>query len=83
MYGLNLDNDGRVLSAAPIEYAPINAVIVENIPEGNINDYLCVNGVYTYDPIPEPEPEVPDEPAGELSVWDELDGAYQKGVDSV
>lgn len=27
---------------------------------------------------PEPEP-----PAGESSVWDDLDGAYQEGVDSV
>lgn len=41
------------------------------------------NGEYeVYDdglPEPEPEPEVPSED----SVWDELDAAYQEGVDSV
>lgn len=49
---------------------------------------------YIYDPEtgefsapPEPEipeePEEPVEPETELSVWDELDKAYQEGVDSV
>lgn len=43
----------------------------------------CVENGYTYeaDPLPEPEP-IP-EPEEETSVWDELDAAYQEGVDSV
>lgn len=33
--------------------------IVENLPEGNLPDYLYVNGEFVYDPFPEPEqPEV-------------------------
>ena len=34
------------------------------------------------EPIPEPEPE-PVEPEPPLSVWDELDAAYQEGVNDV
>ena len=39
-----------------------------------------IDGEYIYDPLPKPEPA---EPEAELSVWDELDAAYQEGVDSV
>lgn len=61
MYALNLAEDGRILSATYPQYAPADAVIVDSLPEGNIADYLCVNGVYTYDPVPEE----PEEPAGD------------------
>lgn len=54
--------------------------IVDTLPEGNLPDYLYVNGEYIYDPLPKPEPE---EPPTDTSVWDELDAAYQEGVDSV
>ena len=54
--------------------------IVDTIPEGNLPDYLYVNGEYVYDPHPEPEQP---EPIEETTVWDELDTAYQEGVDSV
>ncbi len=38
------------------------------------------NGEVTVEEVPDPEtPDTPDEP----SVWDELDKAYQEGVDSV
>ena len=41
----------------------------------------------TFSPPPEPpEPEEPEEvepPAEELTVWDELDAAYQEGVNSI
>jgi hypothetical protein len=30
-----------------------------------------------------PDPETPDTPTGDDSIWDELDAAYQEGVDSV
>lgn len=54
--------------------------IVEVLPEGDITDYLYINSQYVYDPLPRPEPV---EPTPERSVWDELDAAYQEGVDSV
>lgn len=76
-YALNLAEDGRILSATYPQFAPKGAVLVESLPEGDIHDYLYAYGEYVYDPIPETEPEV------EQSVWDELDAAYQEGVDSI
>lgn len=56
--------------------------IVDTLPEGNLPDYLYINGEYVYDPLPEPvQPEPVPEPSGD-SVWDELDAAYQEGVNS-
>lgn len=54
--------------------------IVDTLPEGNLPDYFYINRKYVYDPRPKQEPV---EPAPELTVWDELDAAYQEGVDSV
>lgn len=54
--------------------------IVEKLPDGNLPDYLYIDGEYVYDPIPKPEQP---EPTEEPTVWDELDAAYQEGVDSV
>lgn len=79
MYALNLAEDGRVLSATYPKYAPADAVIVEALPEGDISDYLYVDGQYVYDPLPEPEQPEP-APSGD-SVWDELDAAYQEGYE--
>lgn len=77
MYALNLAEDGRILSATYPKYAPADAVIVEALPEGDISDYLYVDGQYVYDPLPEPEQPEP-APSGD-SVWDELDAAYTAG----
>lgn len=45
------------------------------------------NGEYTVEDDGVPEPEVPSNPEsnpeGEMLIWDELDAAYQEGVDSV
>ena len=81
-YALNLAEDGRVLSATYPQYAPADAVTVDVLPEGDIYEYRYVDGAFIHDPLPEqPEPETP---AGDNStVWDELDAAYQEGVDSV
>lgn len=59
MYALNLDKDtGHVLSATYPEYAAEDNVIVDALPEGDISDYLYVDGEYIYEPLPEPaEPE--------------------------
>ena len=56
MYALNIDKEaGRVLSATLPKYAPEDAVTVETLPEGDISDYLYIDGKYVYDPLPEPE----------------------------
>lgn len=82
MYALNIDiTDGRILSATYPEYAPDDAVMVDTLPEGDISDYRYVDGAYIYEPLPKPVE--PDEPETESDVWDELDAAYQEGVDSV
>ena len=79
-YGLVLDEDNRIIEAPFQRYAPEYAIIVDELPDGDFHDHLYVNGEYVYDPLPRPEPV---EPEPERSVWDELDAAYQEGVDSV
>jgi hypothetical protein len=54
-YALNLGADGRVLSATYPKYAPADAVQVEELPEGNLHDYIYRDGAFVYDPIPKPE----------------------------
>lgn len=38
--------------------------VVETLPEGDITDYLYVDGKYIYNPLPEPEP-TPTEPTAD------------------
>lgn len=52
MYALNLDENGRVLSACPSEYAAPGQPIVAALPAGNIYDYRYVSGEYIHDPLP-------------------------------
>ena len=54
-YALNLETDGRILSATYEEYASPDAILVDKLPEGNIYEYRYVDGKYVYDPLPEPE----------------------------
>ena len=54
-YALNLAENSRILSATYPQYATTTAVIVESLPEGNISDYLYINGEFVYDPIPSSE----------------------------
>lgn len=76
-YALNLAEDGRILSATFEKYAPVDAILVDTLPEGDLSAYRYVDGAYVYDPLPKPEePEVPEQ---ESSVWDELDAAYTAG----
>lgn len=49
-YSLNLSADNRILSATFAKFAP-NGVLVDSLPEGNISDYLYVDGEYVYEPI--------------------------------
>lgn len=56
MYALNLDKEtGRILSATLAEYAPADAVLVSVLPDGNIPDYLYLDGAYIYSPLPKPD----------------------------
>ena len=56
MFALNIDQEtGRILSATYPQYAPADGVIVDALPEGDVSDYLYVDGVYVYAPLPEPE----------------------------
>lgn len=79
-YGLVLDENNRIIDVPVQRYAPADAIIVEELPDGDFHDYLYVNGEYVYDPLPRPEPV---EPATEPTVWDELDAAYQNGINSI
>lgn len=56
-YALNLSNENRILSATFAKYAPKDAILVDKLPDGNIADYLYVDGEYVYEPIPVVEPE--------------------------
>lgn len=79
-YGLILDENNRIIDAPVQRYAPADVIIVDKLPDGDFRDYLYIDGEYVYDPLPRPEPV---EPTPEPTVWDELDAAYQEGVDSV
>ena len=54
-YALNLAEDGRILSVTLAKYAPSDAVTVDELPEGNVANYLYVDSEYIHDPLPEPE----------------------------
>ena len=54
-YALNLAKDNRILSVTFEKYAPDDAVVVKELPEGNVADYRW-EGEYIYDPIPVEEP---------------------------
>lgn len=54
-YALNLAEDGRILSATFVDYAPADAVLVDVLPDGDISEYRYVNGEYVHEPLPKPE----------------------------
>ena len=56
-YALNLGADGRVLSATYPKYAPADAVQVEELPEGNLADYIWRDGAFVHEPLPKQEQE--------------------------
>ena len=64
MYALNIDTDGRILSACVCLEGFKYTNIVETLPEGDISNYKYINGEYVYDPLPEPEP-TPTEPTAD------------------
>ena len=54
-YALSLADDGCVLSATMEAFAQAESVLVDELPEGNISDYLYADGQYVYEPLPVPE----------------------------
>jgi hypothetical protein len=52
-YALNLADDRRILSVTFEQYAPADAVLVEEFPE-NVTDYRYVDGRFVHDPLPKP-----------------------------
>ena len=56
-YALNLAEDGRILSATFSQYASESQPLVDTLPEGDISEYLYLEGEYVHSPLPEPEPE--------------------------
>ena len=54
-YALNLNEDGRILSATYEKYAAEGMPIVDTLPEGDIYEYIYQNGEYIHDPLPKPE----------------------------
>ena len=60
-YGLNLNEEGRVLSVCRAAFASADSVLVEEIPENDILDYIYVDGELKYYPeIKTQVEEVPD-----------------------
>lgn len=70
MYSLNLDKDGRILSACVVLPNGTYENIVNNLPTGetdkekDITNWRVVGDKYVYDPLPDPEPIV-EEPTTE------------------
>lgn len=61
-------------------------ILNKSMPWNEANEEIAkkeaYNGEYTIEDDGQPEPE-PTPSGGDSAVWDELDAAYQKGVDSV
>lgn len=57
MYVLNLDNDKRILSIwekiKGMDYGDMPTV--NALPNGDVTDYLYIDGEYIYNPLPQPE----------------------------
>lgn len=55
MYALNLSSDNRILSACVVlPSTPADLPRVDALPDGDINDWLFVDGQFVYDPLPAP-----------------------------
>lgn len=56
-YALNLEPEtNRILSACFVnKFTPASMPRVDTLPDGDVNDYLYVDGEYVYDPLPKEE----------------------------
>ena len=66
MYSLNLDKDGRILSACVCLDGFEYENIVDELPDGDITDYKYINDEYVYYPLPKPEEPEPEPTTDEV-----------------
>lgn len=66
MYSLNLDKDGRILSACVCLDGFEYENIVDELPDSDITYYKYINGEYVYDPLPKPEEPKPEPTTDEV-----------------
>lgn len=78
-YALNLDADGRILSACICIEGQIYKNVVDTLPDGDVTDYKYINNEYVYDPLPKPDPK-PEPQGAEYATYDELAAAIKEGV---
>lgn len=90
-----LDNGAHRNQSGGVSVVPDGWAVIrgneelKNLPFGSFEvEYVdgvpyMKEGSWTPLPMPEPEPIPEPEPEKETSVWDELDAAYQEGVNSV
>ena len=55
MYGIVLKDDSRIGAVYMPDFIPEDAIRVESLPEGDMHDYVYVDGEYIHDPLPKPE----------------------------
>lgn len=71
MYALNLNSENRILSACTaLQSTPQTMPRVNELPAGDVTDYLYKDGKYAYSPTPKPTP-TPD-PAQELTLEERI-----------
>ena len=81
MYALNLDTDGRILSACICLEGQTYENVVDTLPDGDITDYKYINSEFVYAPLPKPEPR-PEPQSTSYCTYDELAAAIREGVNS-
>lgn len=57
MYGLKLDESGRILHAVTEICIKDGYIPVEELPEGDLHEYRYINGEYVWQPLPEQKPQ--------------------------
>lgn len=86
-FALNLAEDNRILSACVVlpkgNYDGMP--IVEELPDGDITDYLYIDNQYVYapkpvEPAPDPEPSLESRVAAVESDVENLTAAIEKGL---
>lgn len=55
MYALNIDKDGRILSATYEKFAHKGQPLVKELPEGDITNYIYTKSGYKYSPLEKEE----------------------------
>ena len=85
MYALKLDANNRIMSACRVlpkgKYDGMP--IVDTQPDGDITNYLYIDGEYIYDPKPKDSDPEPDPVLGEDLTADEMATAIMEGVNEV